>query len=815
MSAVGARFRTDLRRRWRAWLGLALLIGLVGGAVTGLAAGARRTETVYSRFLARSAPSDLLVLDTSALNPEAQVDLEAAAQLPGVAHSALVRGLFTLGGRLRGRELPAFQLTPFSGPVTGLGDTVERPLLLEGRLADPDAVDELVVSYEVARRFDLSPGSRIGLDLIRADRLLPAAAELLPQLVDRLAGRDPSSPGARGLASTAGARRHWFTVVGVESSPMDFPPVPGTLQPIAYTTPAFDAEIGRRVAGSGILIVALEPGTAVEDYKADLEAANEGRDINYAGGGIDRALSAQRSIHLQAQALWMLTALVAVAGALIIAQVLARQVVLESTDHATLRALGMSPRQLLQAGALRALTVATAAGVVVALLAVVVSPVFPLGTGAAAEPDPGFRVDPIAILVGALATAVMAFVLSVGAERLRQARSARPRSERSRHRLGSNRLPLSLQLGGRLALDPGRGPTAVPVRSTLAALVAAVAAAALSVSFVASLDHLTHTPRLYGWQWDVLIGGLAVPDISNLLTEGLEQDPEVENIAVGTISQLEVDGRRVDGYAVDDVQGSVSAALLEGRAPAGPDEIALGTVTLDEGDLEIGDRVEVGAGGRTVEMDVVGRSVFPNLGDAGQLGRGARLTFTGLDRIAPGSLRTVHLVDFTDDTDREQEIADLRRALDVYPVHDDQRPDDLVNFGGNGTFPLVVVATLLLVTAATLLHTLLTSIRRRRADLAVLKTLGLSRGQISRTIGWQVTVVSGAALLVGLPLGVVAGRFAWSLVAGRYGFPAEPVVPVAGLIALAAGVVVFANLVALGPAWMARRTPPAKVLRSE
>ena len=36
-----------------------------------------------------------------------------------------------------------------------------------------------------------------------------------------------------------------------------------------------------------------------------------------------------------------------------------------------------------------------------------------------------------------------------------------------------------------------------------------------------------------------------------------------------------------------------------------------------------------------------------------------------------------------------------------------------------------------------------------------------------------------------------------------------------GLLALAGGVLVFANLVAWGPAWMARRTPPAKVLRSE
>ncbi len=51
-------------------------------------------------------------------------------------------------------------------------------------------------------------------------------------------------------------------------------------------------------------------------------------------------------------------------------------------------------------------------------------------------------------------------------------------------------------------------------------------------------------------------------------------------------------------------------------------------------------------------------------------------------------------------------MAALRRALDVYPVEEDQRPDDLVNFGEASAFPIIVGATLALVTAATLLHTL-------------------------------------------------------------------------------------------------------------
>lgn len=207
--------------------------------------------------------------------------------------------------------------------------------------------------------------------------------------------------------------------------------------------------------------------------------------------------------------------------------------------------------------------------------------------------------------------------------------------------------------------------------------------------------------------------------------------------------------------------------------------------------------------------------MFPSLGDAGQLGRGARLTFAGLERVAPGSLRTISLVDFDDDASKADQVADLRRALDVYPVHDDLRPEDLLNFGQGGTLTRAVGIVLACVVGATLVHVLVTTARRRRRDLAILKTVGLSRRQISATVAWQATILCGAALVIGLPLGVAGGRIAWTLVAHRAGFPAEPVTRVGALLGLAVAVVVFANLVALPPAWLARRTPAARILRSE
>jgi hypothetical protein len=60
VSAVWMRLRSELRSRWRAWLGLALLIGLAGAAAVAAAAGARRTETAYPRFVQAQNGYDLI-----------------------------------------------------------------------------------------------------------------------------------------------------------------------------------------------------------------------------------------------------------------------------------------------------------------------------------------------------------------------------------------------------------------------------------------------------------------------------------------------------------------------------------------------------------------------------------------------------------------------------------------------------------------------------------------------------------------------------------------------------------------------------------
>src|SRR5688500_10937350 len=80
--AVGAawyRGRAELRRRWSSLVALALVAGLAAGVAMGLAAAARRTESVYDRFLERQRAADVFMASDDF--PEL---LDRAAKLPQV-----------------------------------------------------------------------------------------------------------------------------------------------------------------------------------------------------------------------------------------------------------------------------------------------------------------------------------------------------------------------------------------------------------------------------------------------------------------------------------------------------------------------------------------------------------------------------------------------------------------------------------------------------------------------------------------------------------------------------------------------------------
>jgi predicted lysophospholipase L1 biosynthesis ABC-type transport system permease subunit len=143
-------------------------------------------------------------------------------------------------------------------------------------------------------------------------------------------------------------------------------------------------------------------------------------------------------------------------------------------------------------------------------------------------------------------------------------------------------------------------------------------------------------------------------------------------------------------------------------------------------------------------------------------------------------------------------------------------PTSLVNFGEAVNFPLILGCVLAVFGVATLLHLLVVSVVRRRREMGILKALGFVSVQVGAAVLWQATTIALVGIVVGVPLGIVVGRAVWNAFATNLGV--VPVVAVPGLTiaALALGVLVVANALAIVPAvTSARRQSVGQLLRTE
>ena len=142
-------------------------------------------------------------------------------------------------------------------------------------------------------------------------------------------------------------------------------------------------------------------------------------------------------------------------------------------------------------------------------------------------------------------------------------------------------------------------------------------------------------------------------------------------------------------------------------------------------------------------------------------------------------------------------------------------PADLVNFGRVQNLPLIFGGMVAVLGAATLAQTLMTSIRRRRRTSRSSRPSASPPAQVRGAVAWQATTFVVVAMVIGLPLGVAAGRLAWSVFASRLGALSEPVTPSLSLLATVRRPILVANLIAAVPASIAGRMRPAVVLRTE
>jgi len=259
--------------------------------------------------------------------------------------------------------------------------------------------------------------------------------------------------------------------------------------------------------------------------------------------------------------------------------------------------------------------------------------------------------------------------------------------------------------------------------------------------------------------------------------------------------------------------------FLNGRAPAAPDEIAFGAKDLRSLHKSVGQRVSVSAGGPPRSMRIVGRMVLTPtvVNDQIRMGEGALVTPDGFQALGvdPGSAPTnVFLLRLRPGVNR---VAALHRLRTEFPgtVLTALRPSDVENLRRVDSLPSILAGLFAAIAVFTVGHMLVSSVRRRRHDVAVLRTMGFVRRQVAATVAWQATTVVLVGLVVGLPLGIAAGRWTWMLLANQLGVRPEPVTPALVIIAVVGGSLLLANALASLPGAVAARTRPAEILRTE
>jgi hypothetical protein len=812
MAAVWVRARAELRRRWRATVLLAVLVGLAGGVVLAAVAGARRTDLAMDRFLAYSRPLNVHVAGE-------RLDLRAVERLPQVADFDQGAFMALTPSTPSGTPDPGAlgNIAPIVYLRGSSGVTSDRYLLVAGRPPDPDQPLEVVVNQKLAARRGVGPGGTLRLWAYSPEQV---------QRPDLMRPGEVFMPAGPALDLTVTAVGRW---------PQDMQP--GTADEdvvylgteLALFTPAFWRIYHDR---AGVVGGVVDEAFRLHGDRHDLEGFTTavrrlpgGREavIQVGSDAENSAKEAEQALHVQAVALLVFAALTALAALLVVGQGIARQVELDADERPTLAALGMTTGQLAAVALARAALVGAGGALLAVALAVLASPLVPIGLARQAEVDPGWSVDGPVLVLGALAVlvAVLAragltawWLVRHGPAAIGE-RDPVPRPSVLAERLARAGARPSAVTGVRQALEPRRRGAA-PARTALTGVAVAVAAVTAALIFAASLDRLLHSPALQGWNWDVVVGNYH--DEQDITSKGslLAGNPLVGGysaIAASGGRSIRVDGVEAPAVGVEPIRGSVLPRVLRGREARAVDEIALGGVTLRRLGRRIGDTVEVRGTGAPRRMRVVGEAMAPAFYPEAQLG-GAVLTLDGLRALVPDAFPNQFLVEYASGADTAAAVASLRRDFGRTVLRA-WTPVELHNLDRVRGLPLLLATLLALLGLATLGHLLVSSVRRRRRDLAVLKAIGFVRGQVSATVAWQATTLVAVALLVGLPLGVAAGRWAWLLVSRGLGSPAGPTTPILAVLAVVPVTLLVANLVAAMPARAAAATRPAVVLRSE
>jgi predicted lysophospholipase L1 biosynthesis ABC-type transport system permease subunit len=397
-------------------------------------------------------------------------------------------------------------------------------------------------------------------------------------------------------------------------------------------------------------------------------------------------------------------------------------------------------------------------------------------------------------------------------------------------------------LGIRSALGSGSGSgrVAAPVRSALLGAVVAVTVIVTSLTFASSLNALVSQPPLYGWNWNyaLLAGFSAAEDLPAAETAALlDHDPDVAHWAGAYFESVTLGGQSAVPVLAMSPGAAVSPSMLSGHAPDEASQVVLGPTTLASLHAHVGDTVVADSDthGR-VRLRIVGTATLPTIGGSGnpslEMGTGAVMAsslFSATDlnqqgapvagpmavfiAVRPGVSQATALRSLDHIT------AVLNRSSDpdapVGGVVSALRPAEIADSHSISATPALLAAVLAIGAIGALGLTLVASVRQRRRQFALLKSLGFTQRQIAASVAWQSSVAAVIGVALGVPIGIALGRWLWTLFADGISAVPHPTVPILSIVAVALGAVVFANLVALVPGRVAASTRTSLLLRAE
>ena len=682
----------------------------------------------------------------------------------------------------------------------------DRMTLVSGRLPDPADAGQAVMNAQAEKELGIQVGSTITVTL-NSDAQLLSGADNPPVFA-----RAP------------------IRIVGVVVFPQDVVnddyDTAGTAEVLA--TPALTRRIDACCATysySSMRIASGHQGQVESELTQELPSK-----LLTTGGirsGAPAVGLAEQAIKPESIALAVFGALAALAALVIVGQIIGRQRRTEALELQTLRALGAGRPTTAADGTLGTAAAVVGGALCASVVAFFMSPLFPLGPVRPVYPY-FFGWDWTVLGLGFLAFIVILSLLSVGLalrmapERVQRRRQSAERPSVIARAVGASGLPAPAMTGMRFALEPGGSRQGAPVRSAILGAMVAILVITATVTFGSSLNSLIKHPALYGWNWNYALfsafsGDEDLP--AHVTDQLLTKDPAVAQFSGAYFSSVDIDGQR--GLPAIGMRpgAPVQPPVLQGSGLQSADQIVLGASTMASLHTHIGANLEVGTGqGQTTRLVVAGEATMPAIMGPG-MGTGVLID----DLIIPPAVRNTQgnsvpgpQIFFvrTKGGDSPAALRSLDAVARKINVADsDQpasgatsvlRPEVIVNSDSIETIPTVLGVGLAAGAVVALGITLVASVRRRRRDLAIMKTLGLSARQLATVVAWQASVAVLIGTVVGVPLGIVVGRQLWDLFArGIQAVPA-PVVPTLLVTAVSLGAIVLANVVAVIPGRIAR-----------